>query len=257
MLRRRALASLPAFARRMSGRAPAPVVRREGTTLHVLPAGGAAPTSVIVLMHGLGDTAAGWVDVAAGPLARALPRAAWVLPTASTRPVTINGGAPMPAWYDIRSLTAHRELETCDGIDASVAAVRRALAAARAAHGLPARRTVLAGAMALFAGLSDADTLAGVVSMSGYLPLPGRLAAPAAAALATPALLCHGTADAVVPLSYGADARDRLAGLGAAAVTWKTYAGMGHGVCDEELEDVADFLRKCLPEEEAPAGQKV
>lgn len=204
-----------------------------------------------MLMHGLGDSAAGWVDVAAGPLATALPQALFILPTAANNPVTINGGMRMPSWYDIKSLTSHRELETCEGIDESVATVRALAASARDAHGVPASRVVWAGfsqgaAMALFTALSGAEAPAAVVAMSGYLPLPGRLASPAPAVLAAPILLAHGDEDGVVPLTYGTDARDRIRGLGAANVTWKVYEGMGHGVNEDELEDVAAFLKKAL-----------
>ena len=208
---------------------------------------------MVVLMHGLGDSAAGWVDVAAGPLASALPHALFILPTARSQPVSINGGMLMNSWYDIKSLTAHRELETCEGIDASVSAVRALAASARAAHALPASRTVWAGfsqgaAMALFTALSEDEAPAAVVAMSGYLPLPGRLAAPAPAVLSAPFFLAHGDEDGVVPLHYGSDARDRIRGLGAARVVWKVYAGMGHGVNEDELDDVAAFLKQALPE---------
>lgn len=248
--------------RAMSSAGGGPRIRRAGTTLFVEPAGGAAPSAIVMLMHGLGDTAEGWVDVAAGMLAKALPHALFILPTAADMPVTINGGERMPAWYDIRSLSAHRELETCEGLGASQARVAALLRDAREAHGVPHARVVLAGfsqggAMALYAGLSSPQPLAGVVVMSGYLPRPDDVRPDAAALAATPMLLAHGDRDAVVPLAYGHDAYERVRALGGKRVQWRVYPGMGHTAREDELAEIVAFLKTALPPTTAKAAAAV
>ena len=129
-------------------------VRREGSTLFVEPA---AATATIILMHGLGDTADGWESTAAELLGPALPYARFILPTAPTRPITVNGGMSMPGWYDIESLGAGRSMERAEGIGASRKRIMGLIRTQRD-DGIPASRIILAGfsqggAMSLFTGL--------------------------------------------------------------------------------------------------------
>jgi predicted esterase len=162
----------------------------------------------------------------------------------------------MPSWYDIKSLSAHRELETCEGIAESEAAVRALAAGA----GVPASRVALVGfsqggALTLYTALrAPGAPFAAAAVLSGYMPLPGQIAPSPAVLAETPLLLCHGDRDAVVPLAYGRDAAERARALGVAALTFKTYAGMGHGAGDEELRDLIAFLRKHLPPLPAAGG---
>lgn len=224
-------------------------IKRQGTSLIVEAA--SAHSATVILMHGLGDSASGWIDTAASALSPALPHVKFILPTAEERPVTINGGMLMNAWYDIKSLSSHRELETCAGIGASRTTINR-LMEAETSKGIAPERIVLAGfsqggALALYVGLKQPATLAGIVVLSGYMPLPDDLKGASAETLATPVLQCHGDRDGVVPLAYGKDAHDRLVALGAKNAAWKVYPGMAHSASDDELGDVIDFLRRVLP----------
>jgi len=156
----------------------------------------------------------------------------------------------MPAWYDIRSLSAHRELESCDGIHASRDVVLKIMADEEEKHKIAPGRMVLAGfsqggAMSLFVGLNHAQTLAGLLCMSGYMPLPAEVK-PKPTALETPVLQCHGDADGVVPLAYGKDAHERMAGLGVKSAEFKVYKGLAHSANDKELEDALAFLKRVL-----------
>jgi len=244
--------AVSAAARGMASSVKAPSIKKSGSTLIVQPA--AAHTATVVFMHGLGDTADGWVDTAASVFARALPHVKFILPTAETRPITINGGYPMPGWYDIKSLSAHRELESCDGIHDSRTRVLALVQQEQEVHGVPPGRVVLAGfsqggAMSAFVGLNfpGPDPLAGIVVMSGYLPLPKEVK-PSAAALRTPVLQCHGDEDAVVPLDYGRDCQEHLTRFGCKDVTFKMYEGLPHSANDAELlRDVVAFLKRVLP----------
>ena len=97
-------------------------MERHGTTVVLLPTS-QRHSATVIYMHGLGDTADGWSDSLADAIAPSLPHAKFILPTARSRPVTINGGLPMPAWYDIESLGRARTEERCEGIAESRARI--------------------------------------------------------------------------------------------------------------------------------------
>jgi phospholipase/carboxylesterase len=207
---------------------------------------GADPRATIIVMHGLGADATDFapfvdeIDLApVGPVR-------WVFPYAPQLPVTINGGYVMPAWYDIHH---DRGREDEAGLRRAQASID-ALLAREAARGVPPARIVLGGfsqgcAMALLAGLRHASPLAGIVGLSGYLPLASTLAAERSAAnQATPVFLAHGLQDEMVALPRAAASRDALLALGY-TVDWHTYP-MGHSVCLEEVRDLQAWLRRVL-----------
>jgi phospholipase/carboxylesterase len=179
------------------------------------------------------------------------PRATVLLmhgPNAPIMPVTINGGYQMPAWYDILGPDlAKREDEA--GLRASLAAIE-ALLAREKARGIPAERIVIAGfsqgcAMALLTGLRHAERLAGIVALSGYLPLAATTAAERSAANAhTPIFMAHGQQDNVVVPQRAAASHDALRALGY-SVDWHEYP-MAHSVCMEEIADLSQWLNKVL-----------
>jgi phospholipase/carboxylesterase len=202
------------------------------------------PTAAIVLMHGLGADGNDFVPIAremdlsgAGPVR-------FVFPNAPSIPVTINGGYVMPAWYDLlgANLTA-REDEA--GLRKSQAAIEAVLAREKA-RGIAAHRIVIAGfsqgcAMALLTGLRHAEPLAGIVGLSGYLPLAAKTAAEQHAANAkTPVFLGHGNHDDIVPVAAAHSTRDALLALGH-PVDWNGY-DMPHSVCMEEIGDLNRWL---------------
>ena len=171
-----------------------------------------------------------------------------VLPHAPHRPVTINGGMEMPAWYDIRATdfqqgqdsTGIRESEQqlCDLIQREVDG------------GIPAEHILLAGfsqggAIVLHTGLRYPQPLAGILALSTYVPLAETLKTEAVAANSqVPILMAHGMQDPVVPVKLALQSRDLLVALGY-QVSWHSYP-MPHAVCPEEISDVRDWLSQRL-----------
>jgi phospholipase/carboxylesterase len=211
----------------------------------------AAPASAsVVLLHGLG--ADGWDFVPIVDELRlpdTLP-VRFVFPHAPLRPVTVNAGYVMRAWYDIKAFTPQGRADAA-GLAESVQAVDGYLRT-EIARGVPASSIVLAGfsqggAVALAAGLRFPQRLAGLLAMSSYLPFPERLSAEKASANQDlPILMCHGRMDPVVSLAMGTEARDVLAGEGYAP-EWHEYP-MAHEVCAAELAQVGRWLERVLAE---------
>ena len=183
---------------------------------------GPAPVASIIVLHGLGADGNDFVPIAQELNLSAVGAVRFVFPHAPVRPVTLNGGMAMRAWYDILGADlARREDES--GLRQSMADVQ-ALIDREAARGIPPARTVLMGfsqgcAMALLTGLRAPQRLAGLVGLSGYLPLAATTAAERSAANAgVPLFLAHGRFDAMVTLARGTASRDALAALRSAAV---------------------------------------
>ena len=209
----------------------------------------ASPRASVIVLHGLGADGNDFVPVAreldlagAGPVR-------FVFPHAPTRPVTINGGHAMRAWYDILGLDSHQQREDEAGLRQSQALVE-ALIAREKERGVAASRIVLAGfsqgcAMTLMAGLRHGERLAGLVGLSGYLPLAAKLASERHAANhQAPIFLAHGSADPVIPIARARQSRDALTGLGH-PVEWHEYP-MPHSVCAAEITDLGRWLRRVL-----------
>jgi len=204
----------------------------------------AKPRHSVIWLHGLGADGNDFAPIVPQLVDPAWPALRFVFPHAAVRPVTINGGMPMRAWYDIAAADlVARQDET--GIRASVAEVE-ALIAREHERGVPSEHIVLAGfsqggAIALAAGLRHAQTLAGIIALSTYVPLHPTLAAERHAAnAATPIFWGHGSADPVVPMPRGSESRDLLLALGY-TVDWHTYP-MAHAVCPEEIADLRSWL---------------
>jgi phospholipase/carboxylesterase len=209
---------------------------------------GPVPDAAVVWLHGLGADGHDFeplVPLLTWPDA---PDIRFVFPHAPVRPVTINGGVPMRAWYDIVSLTSGRDQDRA-GIAASI---DQAAALVRREHrrGIEAGRIVMAGfsqggAIALQAALRFPERLAGLVALSTYLLLDEQLdheAHPANRGL--PVFFGHGTQDPMVPFRLGEMAAERLRGLDF-DVEWHSYP-IPHAVCPEEVDDLAAWLRARL-----------
>lgn len=199
-------------------------------------------TASVIWLHGLGADGHDFVPIVPELALDALA-IRFVFPHAPVRPVTLNNGYRMPAWYDIESLT-ERGRGDAVGMAQSVATVEQLIATERAG-GIPGTRIVLAGfsqggAVALHAGLSHALPLAGILAASTYLPLADELEPRLPAQRDLPVLMCHGSADGVVAPALGRRARDWLAGHGY-AVDWREYP-MAHEVCAAEIRDVSRWL---------------
>ena len=209
---------------------------------------GAEPRATIIILHGLGADGTDFLPMADELKLSAVGPVRYLFPRAPVRPVTINGGQPMRAWYDIMSADLVRR-EDAPGLRESMAAVSR-LIDREVARGVPAQRIVLAGfsqgcAITLGAGLRHAHRLAGLAGLSGYLPLSDTTAAERHDAnVLTPLFLAHGRNDGVVPLARGAAGRDLLQGLGQ-PVEWHDYP-MEHSVCMEEVQALQQWLLKVL-----------
>ncbi|MEI2418488.1 alpha/beta hydrolase [Orrella sp. JC864] len=206
------------------------------------------PTHAVIWMHGLGADANDFVPIVPELRLGASPAVRFVFPNAPVQPVTINGGMAMRAWYDILVMDLVRR-EDGPGIVRSAQAIA-ALIARENSRGIPARNIVLAGfsqgcAMALHTGLRHPERLAGLVGLSGYLPLVDAFAGERHAANAdTPIFLAHGTYDPVVQLARAEASRAMLEQMGH-PVQWHTYP-MPHSVCPPEIGDIAAFLRQVL-----------
>jgi len=198
----------------------------------------------VIWLHGLGADGYDFDPVVpALGLPADLP-VRFVFPHAPVRPVTINAGVRMRAWYDVRSLQASRDQDEA-GIRASMDAVR-ALIERERERGVPASNVALAGfsqggAIALLVGLRYPERLAALVALSTYLLFPERLAGEASAAgRSLPVFMAHGMQDPVVPFPLGQASAEKLRSLGQ-PLTWRSYP-MPHAVCAEEIADIGRFL---------------
>ena len=210
------------------------------------------PTASIIILHGLGADANDFVPFATElDLARIGP-VRFVFPHGPTRPVTINGGYVMRAWYDILGADLGldgRKLEDEAGLRESQREVE-ALIANERARGVAASRIVLGGfsqgcAMTFMAGLRHGERLAGLLGMSGYLPLAPLTATERSAANAeVPIFQGHGSADTVIPIARALESRDALMALGY-PVEWHAYP-MPHSVCPQEIADMNRWLLRVL-----------
>lgn len=209
---------------------------------------GPNPTAAVILMHGLGADGNDFVPICNELELGAIGPLRFVFPNAPVMPVTVNNGYPMPAWYDIFGADlVQREDEA--GLRRSMASIE-ALIAREKTRGIPAGRIVIAGfsqgcAMALLTGLRHAERLAGIVALSGYLPLAASTGAERSDANRdVPVFMAHGQGDGVVPIARATASRDALVALGY-AVEWHSYS-MAHSVCLEEIADLGGWLRRVL-----------
>lgn len=207
-----------------------------------------SPAAVVIWLHGLGADGYDFEPVV--PELAVAGGLRFVFPHAPIRPVTINAGYPMRAWYDITALDAAPPRDEA-GLRASIEGVTRLIDRELAA-GFPSRRVLVAGfsqggSVAINAGLRYPRPLAGVVGLSTWLPMAGVLARERDPANAvTPVFLAHGSQDPVVPPAAGEAARDRLEGLGH-EVSWHRYP-MPHAVCPEELVTLRQWIEARLAE---------
>ncbi|MFC0254276.1 alpha/beta hydrolase [Massilia consociata] len=206
------------------------------------------PTVAVIWLHGLGADGNDFVPLVNELDLKGLPGIRFVFPHAKTMPVTINGGYVMRAWYDITGAELTRR-EDEGGLRASQRDVE-ALIAREKARGIPASRIILAGfsqgcAMTLQTGMRHPEKLAGMLCLSGYLPLATSVASERTEeSLDTPIFMAHGTHDNVVPFARARESKDVLVSLGY-QVEWHEYM-MQHTLCLEEVQDISKWLRKVV-----------
>jgi phospholipase/carboxylesterase len=207
-----------------------------------------AATASVIWLHGLGADGYDFVPVVRELEQLQAPAARYVFPHAPTRPVTINGGYVMRAWYDILGTDLVRR-EDERGIRESQQQVE-ALIEREVHRGTPRSRIVLAGfsqggAIALQTGLRQREPLAGLLALSTYLPLAAEFESERAPESSdVPILMVHGRSDPVIPIERALASRDRLQAAGY-AVEWHAYE-MPHSVCEDEIRQIAAFLQRVL-----------
>jgi len=207
-----------------------------------------AVDAAVIWLHGLGADGSDFVPVVPELAARLPCGTRFIFPHAPYRPVTLNNGYVMRAWYDV-ALSDSGYVQNALQIDESANAVHRLVDGERA-RGMAASRIVLAGfsqggLVALVAGLTYPEPLAGIVVLSAPVSDPAAICAQASPAqAATGIFLAHGREDSVAPFSLGEAAHEALSRSGY-RVRWCAYS-MGHTVCPEELAAIADFLSAAL-----------
>lgn len=205
------------------------------------------PRATVIVLHGLGADGNDFVPVVRRLQLDAVGPVRFVLPDAPERPVTRNGGYVMRAWFDLYAPGANQENEA--DVRASQALVE-GLIAREVARGIAPSRIVLMGfsqgcAMALFTGLRHPQRLAGLVALSGYLPMVAATATEVSAASTDlPVFMAHGRQDDVVTMDRALAARDTLSALGLPH-EWHEY-DMGHEVSIEEIRDINAWLLRVL-----------
>jgi phospholipase/carboxylesterase len=210
---------------------------------HITLQSGSDPQCSIIWLHGLGASGEDFVSMVDE---LHLPHAVrYIFPHAPERPVTINGGYIMPAWYDIRSSDIGAQPDVV-GIRASQHAVEK-LIAQEVQRGIASSNIFLAGfsqggAIALHSGLRSKEKLGGILALSTYLPLANTLQAEATlAAKSTPIFMAHGLSDPVVPYALGKASAEELQRKGY-VLDWREYA-MQHTLCMEEVRDIEMWLQ--------------
>ncbi|MXY56390.1 MAG: carboxylesterase [Gammaproteobacteria bacterium] len=211
-------------------------------TVELQPDGGSAGT--VVWLHGLGADGHDFEPIV--PMLELDVAVRFVFPHAPVRPVTINGGMEMRAWYDI---DPRSPLAGSDDIRASGDAIEE-LVLAEEGRGVPRSRIVLAGfsqggVVALHLALRSETRFAGVMALSTYVHDHENLADLISfASIDTPIFMAHGQMDPMIPITRAITSREALVGLGY-DVEWHEY-GMGHEVCPQEIADIARWLDASL-----------
>eukprot|EP01041_Mallomonas_annulata_P005289 gene5289-10581_t len=205
-------------------------------------------SKVIFWFHGLGDDASGWSETM--PVF-GMQDTKFILPTAETRPISLNGGSPMPGWSDIYALDITSK-EDREGFDSSAERIKRMIQR-EIDGGISPSKIILGGfsqggALALHMSLRSEFPLGGCVALSSWLPLRADYpAALSSNATALPILQVHGDADGVVDLPWGAGSHSLLKELISSPVPiFEIIKGMGHSSSNSELQMVSEFLKHLI-----------
>jgi len=213
---------------------------------HVLAGNTGKPQLTIIWMHGLGADGHDFAPIVPQLERQLNAPVKFIFPHAPVRPVTLNGGMPMPAWYDIKSIGSARDV-SLDDMEESRNQIEAFIAAERSA-GMRADQILLVGfsqggAVAYHTGLRHSAPLAGIIALSGYIPVPCDDGSEYPEAnKSMPILVGHGTRDQVVPPDLARQAMEHLEQQGFSC-SYKQY-GMEHSVCAEEIDDIAAFINE-------------
>jgi phospholipase/carboxylesterase len=209
----------------------------------------AKPNAAVIWLHGLGADGHDFEPIVPEIVHRGERAWRFVFPNAPVRPVTINGGMSMRAWYDLKGMD-RKAAEDVTGFRDTDAQIRQ-LIAREVERGIPTNRIVLAGfsqggAVSLYTSVRFPQALAGVLALSCYLPRESSFSAERAPANnATSIFMAHGQGDTVLPMTLGEQSRNFLKEQGY-TVEWHEYP-MPHAVCAAEIADIREFLFRVLP----------
>uniref|UniRef100_A0A0P4WH48 palmitoyl-protein hydrolase n=1 Tax=Scylla olivacea TaxID=85551 RepID=A0A0P4WH48_SCYOL len=203
-------------------------------------------TATVIFLHGLGDTGHGWASAMA---AIGSPHIKFICPTAQVMAVTLNAGFRMPSWFDLKSLDVDGP-EDSSGIKRARDSIHT-LIEEEVRAGIPHERILLGGfsqggALALYSTFTHSKSLAGVVGLSCWLPLRDEFPQAAIGNTGAPILQCHGDCDPIVPYKFG-QITSQIIKKFAGNIEFKTYRGMMHSSCDEEMADIRKFISQHLP----------
>ncbi|KAF9269925.1 Phospholipase/carboxylesterase [Marasmius fiardii PR-910] len=210
----------------------------------------AEKTAAVIFVHGLGQSNLTWSLLAKEALAPKLPHVEWILPQAHRRPVSLNQGQLRPSWFNITRLPPDKREYDESAITESISRIE-SLILSQVHSGIDSRRIVLVGfsqgaALSLMTAFSTLHELGGVASLSGWIPEQARPTLTPIAKM--PILWCHGLADDEIPIECGCDAVEYLrSSLGASnELQFRTYQGLVHTICDEEVSDLSSWLESVL-----------
>jgi phospholipase/carboxylesterase len=209
----------------------------------------AKPNAAVIWLHGLGADGHDFEPIVPEIVHRGERAWRFVFPNAPVRPVTINGGMAMRAWYDLKGVD-RKAAEDVAGFRDTDAQIRQ-LIAREVERGIPTNRVVLAGfsqggAVSLYTSVRFPEALAGVLALSCYFPRESSFSAERAPANdATPIFMAHGQGDNMLPMALGVYSRNFLKEQGY-KVDWHDYP-MAHAVCSAEIADIREFLFRVLP----------
>ncbi|KIV85663.1 hypothetical protein, variant [Exophiala sideris] len=217
-------------------------------------------SATIIMAHGLGDSGAGWVSLAESWRRRGkFEDVKFIFPNAPNIPITVNFGMRMPGWYDISDFSDLNQQQDETGILRSRSTFTK-LITDEVAAGIPSNRIILGGfsqggAMSLFTGVTTPHKLGGVFGLSCYLVLANKIKELAKEASDankdTPFFMGHGDADEVVKYRWGQRTAEMLKNELGHKVEFKTYKGLPHSADMKEIDDLEEFIKRCLPSNES------
>ncbi|XP_038613789.1 acyl-protein thioesterase 2 isoform X1 [Tachyglossus aculeatus] len=213
-------------------------------------AGAERETAAVIFLHGLGDTGHSWADALSSIR---LPYIKYICPHAPRIPVTLNMKMVMPSWFDLMGLSPDSPEDEA-GIKKAAENIK-ALIEHEVKSGIPPDRIVLGGfsqggALSLYTALTCPHQLAGIVALSCWLPLHRAFpqAADGGVNRDIAILQCHGELDPMIPVRFGALTSEKLKSVVTPSrVQFKTFPGVMHGSCPQEMAAVKEFIEKLLP----------
>ena len=175
----------------------------------------------------------------------------FVFPQAPNRPITINGGMVMPGWYDIKGASIE-EKQDAIGMAESQATLE-AIIQEQLDQGIPSENIIIAGfsqggAVVYHTGVRSQHKLAGMLTMSTYLPFSDDVDKQRSPInQSTPIFASHGSLDPMIPISFGKTSAEKLISLGY-QVKWKSYP-MEHNVVMEQIKDIGEWINSLFDAE--------